>query len=190
MESTLDSLLANRLRALRGERGLSIEGLAKASGVSRAMISKIERGEASPTAGLLGRLCAGLGTDLGWLFQPEAETPQPVSRRGEQPEWRDPQTGYVRRNLTPAGARSPARVIEVELPAGAKVAFDSAFDVRRIDQQIVMLDGVIERRVGGESWRLGPGDCAHATLDAPSSFHNPGPGPARYLVVLTFAEPT
>lgn len=190
MEQSLDALVSARLRALRGERGLSLEALAQASGVSRAMISKIERGEASPTASLLGRLCAGLGTDLGWLFQAEADTPQAVSRRGEQPQWRDPQSGYVRRNLTPAGARSPARVIEVELPAGAKVDFDSAFDVRRVDQQIVMLDGVIERRVGAESWRLGPGDCAHATLDAPSSFHNPGPGPARYLVILTFAEPT
>lgn len=189
MEET-DRLLAARLAALRRERGLSLDALAKASGVSRAMISRIERGEASPTAGLLGRLCAGLGTDLGWLFQPESETPQDVSRRAEQTVWRDPATGYLRRNLTPAGARSPTRVIEVELPVGARVEFDSAFDVRRVDQQVVMLHGAIERSVGDRAWRLEVGDCLHVTLDAPSSFHNPGPQVARYLVILAFAEPT
>lgn len=190
MEDDVDKLISTRLRALRGERGLSLDALATVSGVSRAMISKIERGEASPTAGLLGRLCAGLGTDLGWLFQPDAETPQEVSRRGEQPVWRDPESGYLRRNLTPAGARSPTRVIEIELPAGARVKFDSAFDVRRVDQHVVMLEGVIERRVGARTWRLGPGDCLHVTLDQPSAFFNPGPEPARYLVILAFAEPT
>jgi mannose-6-phosphate isomerase-like protein (cupin superfamily) len=112
-----------------------------------------------------------------------------VSRRGAQPEWRDPETGYVRRNLTPAGARSPTRVIEIELPAGARVSFDSAFDVRRVDQHVAMLEGCIERRVGERSWRLAPGDCLHVTLDEPSSFFNPGEKPARYLVVLAFAEP-
>lgn len=189
MDEPLDKLVSARLRALRCERGLSLDALAKVSGVSRAMISKIERGEASATAGLLGRLCAGLGTDLGWLFQPDADTPQDVSRRADQPVWRDPESGYLRRNLTPAGARSPTRVIEIELPPGAQVKFDSAFDVRRVDQHVVMLDGEIERRVGARAWRLAPGDCLHVTLDEPSSFFNPGEEPARYLVVLAFAEP-
>lgn len=189
LEEPVDRLISARLAALRQERGLSLDALAKMSGVSRAMISKIERGEASPTAGLLGRLCAGLGTDLGWLFQPASETPQEVSRRGAQPAWRDPESGYVRRNLTPAGARSPVRVIEIELPPGARVKFDSAFDVRRVDQHVAMLEGCIERRVGEREWRLEAGDCLHVTLDAPSSFHNPGPEPARYLVILAFAEP-
>jgi len=84
MDDGLDHLVTNRLRALRAERGLSLDALAQASGVSRAMISRIERGETSPTASLLGRLCAGLGTDLGWLFQPDAETSQDVSRRADQ----------------------------------------------------------------------------------------------------------
>jgi transcriptional regulator with XRE-family HTH domain len=187
--SDSDRALASRLKALRQSQGLSLDALAQVSGVSRAMISKIERGEASPTASLLGRLCAGLGTDLGWLFQPEAETPREVARRDEQPVWRDPETGYLRRALTPAGARSPVRMIEVELPPGARVAFESAFDVRRVDQHVFMLEGEIVRTVGARSWRLGPGDCWRATLDEPSAFHNPGETPARYLVVLAFAEP-
>ena len=148
MMDIFDIELGHRIRQLRAASGLSLDQLAQKSGVSRAMISRIERAEAQATAALLGRLCAGLGTDLGWLFQQGAETPQDVSRRGEQPVWRDPDTGYLRRNLTPAGARSPTRVIEVELPPGATVAFDSAFDVRRVDQHVVMLEGAIERRVG------------------------------------------
>lgn len=189
IDDSIDRLVSARLKALRQGQGLSIEALAQASGVSRAMISKIERGEASATASLLGRLCAGLGTDLGWLFQPEAGEPQDVARRGAQAEWRDPETGYLRRNLTPSGARSPVRMIEVELPAGARVAFESAFDVRRVDQHVYVLEGRLERTVGERRWLLEAGDCWHGALDAPSAFANPGATPTRYLVILAFAEP-
>lgn len=188
MMDVSDQLIGARVKARRIAAGLSLEGLAARSGVSRAAISRIERGEASATAQLLGRLCSGLGIDLGWLFQAEAAAPLPLARRADQPVWTDPQSGYTRRNLTPAGVASPVRMIEVTLPPGARVIFEVAQVDRVVDQQIWLLEGELERTLGEESWRLAPGDCLHLRLTTDSSFHNPGPTPARYVVALSLVE--
>ncbi len=92
MESSIDPLLAANLKSARLSRGWTLEAFAEASGVSRAMISKIERGEVSPTAQILGRLAAGLGVSLASLFGGAPEAARPLSRRDEQPVWRDPET--------------------------------------------------------------------------------------------------
>src|SRR5688500_17361478 len=111
METTLPGInerLATRLRGLRAERGLTLEGLAESAGVSRSMISLIERGESSPTAAVLDRLAAGLGMTPASLFADEARADaSPVARRADQATWRDPESGYVRRNLSPPRFPSP-----------------------------------------------------------------------------------
>src|SRR5689334_15443696 len=98
-EVDLSHRIAARVRELRAARSLSLEGLASRSGVSRSMISLVERGESSPTAVVLERLATGLGVTLASLFDPPTEvgaTPaDPVARRQDQPEWRDPASGYV-----------------------------------------------------------------------------------------------
>ncbi len=130
----MDARLAERLRGLRRERGLTLDGLAERAGVSRSMISLIERGESSPTASVLHRIATGLGATLASLFA-EEERPEasPVARRADQPAWRDPGTGYLRRNLSPPGFPSPIELVEVVLPPGARVAYDAVPRVVGID---------------------------------------------------------
>src|SRR5215510_3041288 len=103
--SDLNQRIAERVRELRARQGLSLDALAAKSGVSRSMISVIERGESSPTAVVLAKLAAGLGVSLPWLFDvpvaPDHAAGGPVSRRGQQPEWQDPASGYVRRSVSP-----------------------------------------------------------------------------------------
>src|SRR5437660_2582946 len=92
--SDLNRRIALRVRGLRAAQGLSLDALAGKSGVSRSMISLIERGETSPTAVVLEKLAAGLGVLLASLFDAPADVGQapgvPVARREEQPQWRDP----------------------------------------------------------------------------------------------------
>src|SRR5512138_3326833 len=101
----LNERIAGRVRALRAARRLSLDALARGSGVSRSMISLIERGETSPTAVVLDKLAAGLGVLLPSLFESadaesEASTRDgPLARLADQPQWRDPASGYVRRNV-------------------------------------------------------------------------------------------
>ena len=177
--------LAARLKALRAERGLTLDGLAERAGVSRSMISLVERGASSPTAAVLDRLAAGLGVTIASLFadapRPEAA---PLVRREDQPTWRDPGTGYVRRNLSPPGYPSPIELVEVVLPAGARVAYDAVARAVGISQQIWLLEGRLALTSGDLTHRLEVGDCLAMRLDHPVVFHNPTRRPARYLVAL------
>src|SRR5688572_22443161 len=107
--SDLNQRIAERVRELRAKAELSMDELASKSGVSRSMISLIERGESSPTAVVLDKLAAALGVMVASLFdapRPEKDN-GPVARRADQPEWRDPASGYVRRNVSPPGVPQP-----------------------------------------------------------------------------------
>lgn len=183
-DDQLDRRLGQRLKAARLDRELTLEALAERTGVSRAMISRIERGESSPTAALLDRLCAGLGITLSSVFHVE-RAGHPVATHAEQPTWRDPASGYLRRNVSPPATGSRVEIVEVEMPAGARVLLDAPRGAARLDQQVWVLGGEIELTVGGVVSLLGPGDCMHMLLDGPIAYHNPGAVPARYAVILT-----
>jgi len=187
----LNGRIAERVRDLRVAQGLSLEALAAKSGVSRSMISLVERGESSPTAVVLDKLATGLGVVLASLFDAPAaaETPSgPVARRDEQTVWRDPASGYVRRSVSPAGVPQPLRIVEVRFPAGARVAFENGAREVRVHQQVWVLEGAIDVTVGAERHRLREGDCLAMRLDHPTMFHNPTRRATRYAVVVA-SEP-
>jgi len=189
MTDDVNRRIARRVKALRAQLGISLTGLAVKSGVSRSMISLVERGESSPTAVVLEKLAAGLDTTLAGLFAAPAATatPEPrgpVARAADQVEWRDPASGYRRRNLTAAGLDVPLQLVEVRFPAKARVSFDNHTRATRIHQQVWIIAGTMELTVGHDLHRLEAGDCLALQLDQPLMFHNPGDKPARYLVAL------
>ncbi|MEO8668095.1 MAG: helix-turn-helix domain-containing protein [Bauldia sp.] len=180
----VDQEIGTRVRALRSSRGMRLEDLAARSGVSRAMLSRIERGESSPTAQLLNRVCGGLGVTLSTLFAEAERQGSPLRRRRDQPQWRDPGSGYARRVVSPEGTGSPVEMVEVEFPAGGEVTFGN-LHLSGIDQHIHVLDGSMEIAVDGVANRLDKGDCLHMRLDQAIRFANPFGREARYLVVLS-----
>jgi len=188
----LDRHIAGRVRELRIKHGLSLDALARNSGVSRSMISLIERGESSPTAAVLHRLAIALSTTLASLFDPPKTaaklTGGPLARRVDQPEWCDPGSGYVRRNVSPPAVRQPMQIIEVHFPPGKRVAFESHGRDQRVYQQVWVLEGAINITLGAEHHRLEQGDCLAMQLDQPIVFHNPARKAARYAVVIV-SEP-
>ena len=184
----INQRIAQRVRELRAARGLSLEALAQRSGVSRSMISLIERGESSATAVVLEKLSASLGVALAGLFEDSAAAPDPLVRRRAQPQWRDPASGYLRRNLSPTGVASPLQLVEVEFPPGAKVAYETGARDVAVFQQVWVLEGGIEMTVGADRHRLETGDCIAMMLDRPIGFRNPGRKPARYLVALASGD--
>lgn len=182
-EADIDGRIGARIRALRAGRDLTLDGLAALADVSRAMLSRIERGESSPTAQLLNRICGGLGVTLSALFA-EAETPaSPLARHADQPSWRDPASHYLRRNVSPPGTGSPVALVEIEFPPGGSVAFDNQRPAGT-DQHVWVLDGTLELELGGEIFRLETGDCLMMRFDRPILFRNPTERPIRYAVIL------
>ena len=186
---SINDRIAARVRQLRTDRSLALEALAEASDVSRSMISLIERGESSPTAVVLEKLATGLGVSLASPFEAPSAPPDPVARRAGQVEWRDPASGYIRRNISPEGFASPIQIVEVCFPAGARVAYETGARPGVTHQQIWVLDGRIEVTMGKHPHMLGAGDCLAMVLDRPVTYRNPTRKPARYAVIIVATPP-
>jgi transcriptional regulator with XRE-family HTH domain len=179
----IDQKIGTRIRELRSDKGLTLDALAERADVSRAMLSRIERGESSPTAQLMNKVCGGLGITLSILFA-ETDTPKsPLSRHDSQPTWRDPATRYLRREVSPSARSSSIDIVEVEFPPGRSVTFDS-MRMPNVEQQVWVLDGTLEMDVGGETHRLGKGDCLAVHLGQRLVYRNPTRRQVRYAVVL------
>jgi transcriptional regulator with XRE-family HTH domain len=199
MSTIVDSMAAfgERLRGERRARGWPIGRLAAASGVSRAMISKVERGESSPTAVVLGKLSAAFELSVSELLAPAAVpgaraagdaagSPAAgggtVRRSADTPGWRDPDTGYLRRQVSTP--RFPAAVTEVTLPPGARVPYPAgayAF----IAQLVWVLSGRLTLADGPDVHALAAGDAFELGEPRPREFRNETAGDCRYLVVVT-----
>ena len=183
-ESTaLESRLAARLAALRAERGWSLDQLMQRSGIPRTTLSRLERGETSPTAALLGRLCTAFGRTMSRLLAEVEAEPAKLLRAGEQPVWTDPQTGYVRRLVSPPAAGFDAELVEARLPSGADIAY-AAPGVQGLEQHIWVLAGVLELTVEGTTHRLERGDCLRFRLFGATRFCAPAVGGTHYALVV------
>jgi transcriptional regulator with XRE-family HTH domain len=179
----INTRIAARVRGLRTDLGISLEELSERCGVSRSMISLIERGESSATAVVLEKLAAGLGAPLAALFDDPASPASPLSRRNDRTTWRDPGSGYLRRNISPPNFPASIRIVEVILPPGVRVAYESA-SLHNVDQQVWVQNGQIEITVGETTHRLVEDDCLAMRLDEPIAFANRTRKPARYVVAI------
>jgi transcriptional regulator with XRE-family HTH domain len=174
--------LARRIRSEREAKGWSLAALAERAVVSKAMLSKIERGEASPTAATLSRIATAYGLTLAALFEPVGAANPRLLRAREQPLWRDPQTSYLRRQVFQSRS-NPMEMVEIELPAGREVGFPaSAYTL--VQQVVWVLTNRLAIMEGANRHDLAAGD--RIELGAPSDvvFRNEGARSCRYLVAL------
>jgi transcriptional regulator with XRE-family HTH domain len=179
-----EAILAENLRKERDARGWTLAELAARSGISRAMLSKIERGEASPTAALLGRLSAAFGLTMSQLFaQIERQSGGQVARADQQPVWRDPETGFLRRSLSPPGS-GPLELVWGEMPPGAEITYPAASRAFIADQQLVVISGELTIELGATGHALLPGDCLRFGPPKDVTFRNPGAARCRYVIAL------
>jgi transcriptional regulator with XRE-family HTH domain len=181
-EESLVVSIGRRVAERRAALKLALDEVAARTGVSRAMISRIERGEVHASAVVLDKLCAGLGMTLSTLFARSA--PSQLSRRADQSVWKDPASGYVRREVAPSGTGSAVRIVQVDFPAGATISLEKSRH-RLIDQHVWILAGQIEITLSESVYSLSTGDCLHMRPDAGITFRNVTGKAARYAVILT-----
>lgn len=181
--ASLDDRLALRIAAMRVDRGWSLDDLARRTGVSRSTLSRLERAEISPTAALLGKLCAAYGTPLSRLIA-EVESDAAAAellRADDQPVWRDKTTGFVRRSVSPPHPGLRADLIEGVLRPGADIVYDGP-PVAGLEHHVWVLEGSVEITLDGSSYTLNAGDCLRFRLWGTSEYRCPGPDPVRYLI--------
>lgn len=184
-DQTIDALLGSRIRLERETRGWSLSDLSERSGVSRAQINKVERGESSPTATFLGRLAGAFGLTISALLaRAEGARAGRISRADEHAIWQDPVTGYVRRQIAPLrGSDIPLDLVQVELPNGASVSYPaSAYTFIR--QMILVLDGRLTFIEGNAAHELENGDSIELGSPTDCIFRNVSGRPCKYLVAV------
>jgi len=183
MRDALDSRLAARVAELRMARGWSLDDLAGRAGVSRSTLSRLERAEISPTASLLGRLCAAYGMTMSRLLaEVEGDVePQAVVRAADQRVWRDEASGFTRRSVSPPHPGLRGELVEGALESGADVAYDAP-PVVGMEQHVWVLDGRLEFTDDGTRHDLATGDCLRLRLRGATRLRNPGPSPVRYAI--------
>jgi hypothetical protein len=106
----------------------------------------------------------------------------PVARRKDHTPWRDPESGYIRRNISPKNYPSPIKIVEVVLPAKAKIAYDCGLRELPLAQQVWVQKGTLDVTVGKVLYRLMQDDCLAMPLTGLISFHNRTQELARYIV--------
>ncbi|WP_041375614.1 helix-turn-helix domain-containing protein [Polymorphum gilvum] len=179
----LDRQIADRLKALRLQRGWSLDDLARLSGVSRASLSRLENAEVSASAATLGRLCAAHGMPLSRLMYLVEEGFAPLIRYSDQPLWRDPETGFRRRAVSPPAQALAGEVLEGSLPPATRISYERP-PRPGLEHHLVLLDGALAVSLDGTRHTLSAGDCLRYQLFGSSLFETPEDAGARYLLFL------
>ena len=186
VEAVSSGRLGGRVKELRRERGLTLEGLAHRSGVSRAMISKLERGEKNPTLVVAARLAEGLGVTLSRLAGAEERREVVVVPRERRMVMRDPETGFERQLLSPTFAGRGIEFVRNVVPEGGT---SGEFPPHRkgVQEYVVVEKGELGATLGGEEYRLREGDALYFEADVPHRFDNLGSGECSYYLVIDSA---
>jgi len=180
-EDNLNIRIGLKVKEEREKRGWSLTELAGHSGVSRAMIHKIERGESSPTAVLLARLSGSFDMSISQLLaQTEVQTGTLV-RHENQPVWQDPETGYLRRHVSPG--EMPVDLVSVELPANTAVPMPAISYISR-RQLVWVLEGSLTFEAGSSTYEMAAGDCLELGDPADCVFRNNTSKACRYAVIV------
>jgi transcriptional regulator with XRE-family HTH domain len=185
-QDLLPALAAN-LRRLRTRKGFSLERLARASGVSRAMLGQIELAQSAPTINVLWRIASALHTPFSALLGSEGESPTLVLREQGAARLTSADGRFVSRPLFPFG-RGPRRTefYELTLAPGASEAA-SAHPAGSMEN-LVVSSGRAEIRVHGQAHVLEAGDSILFRADAEHRYRNPADVPTVMYLVMTYDE--
>ena len=182
-DTDLDRRIAQRLKALRLARDWSLDALATRAGVSRATLSRLENAEVSPTAAVLGKLCAAHGLTMSRLMVMVEDDFAPLVPEHAQTVWVDDSAGFRRRSVSPPAQQLAGEVLACELAAGATISYEQS-PRPGLEHHLLMLEGQLRITVDGQTHELAPGDCLRYQLFGASQFVTPPQHGARYLLFI------
>ena len=183
VEAVSSGRLGARVKDLRRRRGLTLDELAGSSGVSRAMLSKVERGEKNPTLVVAAKVAEGLGVSLSELLGTQERREVVVVPHERRPTMRDPETGFERQLLSPPFSGRGVEFVRNVVPEGAS---SGRFPPHRrgVEEYIVVEKGRLRAILGGQERVLEEGDALYFEADVPHRFDNAGEGDCSYYLVI------
>ncbi|WP_433438411.1 helix-turn-helix domain-containing protein [Nonomuraea sp. CA-141351] len=183
----LAGAFGGNVRRRREEAGLTLEQLSTQSSVSRAMLSKVERGEKSPTIGVASRIAHALDASLSDLIGAPAAAASGVAvvmRKNDRPVFRDPETGFERHMVSAAPGAGGAEMVVHYLPAQVSTGLLPAYPPGT-EKQVVVLEGALTVAIGGINETLHTGDSLFFQADADHGFANRTDAPCEYIMVIS-----
>lgn len=176
--------LGTRVKTLRRERKLTLEALSTRSGVSRAMLSKVERAEKSPTLSIVVRIARGLGINLSDLLGAKPDQSEvSIIRAADRLVFNDPQSGLQREMLSPLHTNNGIEILMHRIPPGKSSGVLPAYAVPT-EKYVMVQEGELTLNIGGKSYVVGEDDTIHFAIKSSYSFENHGSVPVSYYVVL------
>ena len=171
-DEAISLALGQRIRALRARFGLTLDQLSQQSGVSRAMLSTIERGEKSPTLPIIVRIAAGFGVSLSSLLGAEPDSSSvAVIRAAERLAFRDPDTGFERWVLSPAHIDNGLEFVLHSLPPGRSTGVLPAYPAPT-EKYVAVASGTLTVLVDQRPHVLNTGDAMYFEVKSPYCLTN------------------
>ena len=183
VEEVSSEKLGSRVRELRRRKGQTLNELAEASGVSRAMISKVERGEKNPTLVVAAGISEGLGVTLSQLVGIEERREVVVVPRDRRMVMRDPETGFQRQLLSPTFGNRAIEFIRNVIPKNS-TSGEFPPHKRGVQEYVVVEKGRLAAILDGEEHVLEEGDALYFEADVTHRFDNLGVGDCSYYLVI------
>lgn len=177
--------VAQRLRAERGARGMSLDELSRASGVGRATLSQIETLKSNPSLGVLWKIAVGLGLPFAEIID-GGRADGSILRRADARVLRSPDGRFESRPLTPAGGTPFVEMYELRL--SARSVYQAEAHAAGTREILVVLSGQVRIRVGRSTFDLDAGDSTAFVADQHHSYENPGASEARCHNVIVYAR--
>lgn len=177
--------LPEKLKKQRLALNLTLENLAERSGVSRAMLSDVERGLKSPTIKVLSQIAEGLQCNISELLDEQAIVTErlQILRQEERQVLVDTRSGVERHLLAPAFLQRGAEILWYLIPPGQSTGNFSPHRPGSAEH-LTVAQGCLEGRIDGQEVRLEKGDSLFFYADTEHEFYNPGPEPCGYFLVI------
>ncbi len=182
----LAPIVGENLRRLRARRGLTLEGLAQQSGVSRAMLGQIELGQSAPTINVLWKIARGLGVTFSALIATTGTAGPLVMRASDAKVLTSKDRHFSSRALFPVDQPRRVEFYELRLAAGG---------VERAEphppgtvENLVVTAGSVEIETDGVRHELETGDAILFEADSGHVYKNRGRAEAVMYLVMTYAD--
>lgn len=180
--------LAETLRRLRRERGWSLDRAAAATGVSKAMLGQIERGESSPTVATLWKISGGFQTSFSSFLEPAPlEGRAAVYRSPGEVRLQPESEGWSVRPLFPFEADYAFEMIELTLQPGRERRSDP--HAAGVTEHVIVRSGALDVLIDGVWQPLAEGGAIRFPADRPHGYRNPGAAPAVFINLIHYRQP-
>jgi transcriptional regulator with XRE-family HTH domain len=184
---SIERLLCGRVKALRKKKGWTLEQLSAACGVSRSMLSEIERGNANPTLAVAFRIAGAFAMSLGDLVDAPAAPSRIDVIRADDRAYHYRTDKHVRiRTLSPLRLEKSVEYYEVTLSPGGALVSSPHFEGAR--ELLTVQQGAVRVTSDGQSTELTRGDSAHYPADVPHAIKNTSREDAVIFLVVTYAR--